>query len=210
MNVLKELRIHEDDQLEKWLSLDEKDKKKFMKEVLKFANVNPEELKAYCQTILPAEFSSLSIIYEALTRYSTDWNAFVAKELKRLIFAAKNDKFDPLNLSLLEDIETEDFYAKTKEVYTDVINYLTNNLSLEDEENLTFQMLETLEWFLIEMENEEEFKESTLWAKRLKFIAENGTIQLKVKAREILESDFSLDDIKPLSMIEKLTKIFVN
>ena len=210
MNVLKDLKIHEDDQLEKWLAFDEKEKKKFMKEVLKFGNAHPQELKDYCLAILPAEFSSLSIVYEALTRYSTEWNAFVAEELKRLVFAAKNDKFDPLNLSLLEDIETEDFFAQTKEVYTDVINYLTNNLSLEDEENLTFQMLETLEWFLIEMEDEEEFKESTLWAKRLKYVAENGTIQLKVKSREILQSNFTLVDVKPLSLVERLTKIFVN
>ena len=77
MGLIEQLRIHEKDQLSKWIASEEKISRRFNKDLVNFANDNPEAIKQYCINTLPNEFSSLSIVYEALSEFSVAHNKFL-------------------------------------------------------------------------------------------------------------------------------------
>lgn len=208
MNVIEKLKYHQENELEEWIDSDDKASRKFLKELVKYSKDNPNEVKQYCINTIPTEFSSLSIIYEAFSEYSIDFNEFLFEEIKRVVNLAKNKSIKPEYLEILTDIETEDIYSKTEDIYINILGFLTSNLHLQNETNFNVELLGVIGWFLIELDEDDEISESEIWINRITELANSADVNVKIKVREVLkESDIS-SSLSPLTFIEKIKGIF--
>lgn len=209
MNIIEQLKYHDDNQLDEWLDLDSKATKRFSKDIVKFANENPDIFKHYCSNIIPSEYSSLTIVYEALSEYSASWNSFLGEEIKRVINLAKTRQIKFDYLEILEDIETEDLYSKDEDVYIDIVNFLTFQLDIANEEPFNLQLLSIISWFLIEYDEDDDISESKIWIQRVKNIADNALQpNVKLEARETLKNIDTSISFKPLSILENIKRLF--
>lgn len=208
MNVIEKLKYHQENELDEWINSDEKESRKFSKELVKYSKANLNEIKQYCINTIPSEFSSLSIIYEAFSEFSIDFNEFLFEEIQRVVNLAKNKRIKPEYLEVLTDIETEDIYSKTENIYIDIMEFLTSNLNFQNEPKFNIELLDVISWFLIELDEDDEISEAETWINRIIELANNADVSVKIKAREVLkESDIS-SSLPPLSIIEKIKGIF--
>ncbi|MDC8003725.1 hypothetical protein POV27_06660 [Aureisphaera galaxeae] len=208
MNIIEELRYHETNQLDEWYDTKEKEQKRFLKGIVKYGEQHPDELKHYCSSTIPDEFSSLSLVYEALSEYSVSWNQFLFDEIQRVVLLAKNGRIDPEYLEVLEDIETEDIYSKTEEIYVQIIDFLVGNLSLTGNGKFNFQLLELLDWYLTDYDEDDDVHDGEVWVARIKEFAIEGSPEIKEKAREVLDN-FDLDfSFSPLTFKERISRFF--
>lgn len=208
MTIIEELKRYEKNQLDDWFNLSEKDQKRFCKDLIKFSNKHPDKLKAYCINTLPSEYSSLSIVYEALSEYSTEWNEFLCEEIKRVVILAREKRIKPKYLEILTDIECEDIFSKTEEVYIEILNFLTSELRVNNDDKFNEELLEIIDWYLIEYDEEDDILEAEVWVERVKALAEEGTPKVKVKARSLLK-DMDPDlRFKAMSFMENLKLFF--
>jgi len=199
MSLIEQLKYHDNNQLDEYLDFSEKKEKKFLKEIVKFAKENESELLQYCINTIPTENSSLSIIYEALSEYSASFNEFLFEEIKRVIDLAKQNRIKP---------EPEDIYSKDEDIYISMVNHMISSLSLNNENKFNTELLDIIDWFLIELDEDDEISESKNWASQLKILANNGNHSVKLKAREVLKNIDSSESLNPLSFMEKLKGIF--
>lgn len=209
MTIIEQLQHHENNQLEEWLDFDDKTSKRFSKDIVKFANSNPEEFKNYCINTIPSEYSSLSIIYEALSEYTTAWNAFLFEEVKRVVNLAKLKQIKYEYIEVLEEIETEDIYSKDEDIYIEVLNFLTSQLHLSNDEGLNLGLLSLISWFIIEYDEDDAISEIDAWVNSIKNLADNATqSNVKLEAREILDDLDDTISFKPLSILENIKRLF--
>jgi len=208
MNVIEKLKYHQENKLEEWIDSDDKESRKFSKELVKYSKDNLNEIKQYCINIIPSEFSSLSIIYEAFSEYSIDFNEFLFEEIQRVVNLAKNKRIKPAYLEVLTDIETEDIYSKTENIYIDIMEFLTSNLNLQNEPKFNVELLDVISWFLIELDENDEISESKIWINRITELGNNGDVSVKIKAREVLKDSDISSSLNPISFIEKIKGIF--
>ncbi|WP_299336721.1 hypothetical protein [uncultured Psychroserpens sp.] len=212
MTILEQLAYHENDQLEEWLDLDDKTQKRFHKDLIKFAKSNPDEFKNYCINTIPTEFSSLSIVYTALTEYSTAWNDFLFEEIKRVVTLAKNNKIKAEYLEVLEDIECEDIYSKDEDIYIEIINFLIAQLSTSNDKAFNLHLLEIIDWYLIEYDEEaDDIAEVSVWISSLRNIANNSThSSVREAATEAMGNlDESITSSSG-SLLDKIKSFFFN
>ena len=216
MTIIEQLKYHEKDQLSEWIDSDDKVSRRFSKDIVKFANEYPEVLKDYCVRIHPWEFSSLSIVYEALSEYSAAHNQFLLEEIKRVISLAQSKTIKTKYIEVLEDIETEDIYSKDEAIYIEIINFITAALHVENEEVFNLQLLSLLDWFLIEYDEDDDISEVKNWIISIKNIAENAK-QLEVReeakdALENLDENISYTDndatLESQSLLSKIKRFF--
>lgn len=210
MTIIEQLQYHDNNQLDEWLDLDDKTQKRFHKDVVKFANEHPDEFKQYCRSIVPTEFSGLGIIYEALSEYSTAWNAFLFEEIKRVVGLAKNNIIKAEYLEVLEDLECEDIYSKDESIYIEIINFLIAQLSLSNDKAFNLELLNIIDWYLIEYDEEEDdISEVTVWISSLKHIADNSPhSSVKVAAKEALENIDEQTVNSSFSLLDKIRSLF--
>lgn len=208
IDIIESLKYHEDDQLTDWIDYDDKTTKKFSKDVLQFANENPSAIKDYCHSTTPTEFSSLSIIYAALSEYSTDWHEFLFEEIIRVVTLAKEKRINPEFIEVLSDIETEDIYSKDEAMYIKMVDFLISQLHLQNVNAFNIQVLDLLDWFLMDLEEDDAILESKQWTNSILKFANNGNSAVKFKAREVLETMEVVVELSPLSLIDKVKGVF--
>ncbi len=208
MDVIEKLKCHQKDELAEWIGSDDKVYRKFLKELVKYSKENPDKIKQYCINTIPTEFSSLSIVYEALSEYSVDFNQFLFEEIQRVVNLAKNKRIKPKYLEVLTDIETEDIYSKTEDIYIQIMEFLTSNLNVQNEKNFNIELLDIIDWYLIDLDEDDDIAESEIWISRIKELAKNGDASVKIKAREALKDSDIPDSFSPLSFVEKVRGIF--
>jgi hypothetical protein len=208
MNVIDKLKYHQENELEEWIESDDKESRKFSKELVKYSKDNFNEVKQYCINTIPTEFSSLSIIYEAFSEYSIDFNEFLFEEIQRVVNLAKNKRIKLEYLEVLTDIETEDIYSKTENIYINIMGFLTSNLHLQNEPKFNVELLDVIGWFLIELDEDDEILESQIWINRITELANNADVSVKIKAREVLKDSDIPSSLSSLSFIEKIKGIF--
>lgn len=204
MDIIEKLKYHEKDTLDDWYDYSDKKTRKFEKELVKFADKNLEEIKQYCLSIVPTEYSSLSIVYEALTKYSTKYNDFIFEEIQRIVQLALEHKINPQYLSVLTDIEAEDIHSKSEEIYIKILDFLTYNLKVENGSELNIELLEVVYWFLYEFDDEDGFTESDTWEYRIVYLANNSDVNVKIKAHEVFEKSRYNKNLIKLSLFEKM------
>ena len=216
MDIIEELKKHDKDNLNIWINLDDKNTKKFSKDIVKFAGQSPEAFKQYCINTKPKEFSSLSIIYEALSEYSVAWNSFLLEEVIRVISLAKTERIKFEYIEVLEDIETEDIYSKDENIYREIIDFITSSLHVDNDKKFNLQILSLLDWFLIEYDEDDAISEVENWILSIKNIAENAMqSEVREEAKEVLENlsdDISYNDngltSEPSSFLTQLKRLF--
>ncbi|WP_047546461.1 hypothetical protein [Psychroserpens sp. Hel_I_66] len=216
MDIIEQLKFHEKDQLSKWIASEEKTNRRFSKDLVNFANENPDKIKQYCINTLPKEFSSLSIVYEALSEFSVAHNTLLLEEVKRVITLAKAKKIKAEYIEVLEDIETEDIYSKDETIYIEIIDYITSELHIDNEEKLNLQLLNLIDWFLIEYDEDDDIKEVSVWISRMKHLAENAKQpEVREEARDALENlDENLSynenplNLESSSILNKISSFF--
>ena len=208
MNIIEKLKYHQENELEEWIDSDEKVTRKFSKALVKYSKDNLYEIKQYCINTIPSEFSSLSIIYEAFSEYSIDFNAFLFEEIQRVVNLAKTKRIKPEYLEVLTDIEAEDIYSKTENIYIDIMEFLTSNLHLLNDPKFNVALLDVIGWFLFELDEDDEILESRVWIDRITELANKADVSVKIKAREILKEAEISSALTPLSIIEKIKGIF--
>lgn len=208
MEIIDRLKHYENNTVDEWYELDEKVNAKFLKDLVKFSNKNPEVIKAYCKSIIPSNDSSLGIIYEALSDYSTKWNDFLFEELKRVVTLAKERQIDAECLELLMDIETENLYEKDKDVYVKMVDVLISNLDVNNAENFNIELLDVIDWFLIEYDEGEIKVAANNWKSTLEQLATQVTPEVKAKVDEALKNFSSEIFSSSTSLLGKILKIF--
>lgn len=208
MNVIEKLKYHQEDELEEWLNSDDKESRKFLKELVKYSKDNLNEIRQHCVNTIPSEFSSLSIIYEAFSEYSIDFNEFLFEEIQRVVKLARSKRIKPKYLQVLTDIETEDIYSKTENIYIAIMEFLTSNLNLQNESNFNVELLDVISWYLIELDEDDDISESKKWISRITELANNADASVKIKAREVLKEFDISSSLNPLSFFEKLKGMF--
>lgn len=206
MNIIEQLTYHENDQLTEWYELDDKVTRKFQKELVKFSNENPNEIKQYCTDTLPSEYSSLSIVYEALSEYSTDWHEFLFEEIQRVVNLAKNQRIKPSYLEVLSDIELEDIYSKDEAVYIKILNFITANLNTNNDNQFNIELLEIMDWYLIEFDEDDDISEAKNWINTIENLIQNGSFPVKIKARKVLKDVDGYNN--PQSFFERFFGMF--
>tara|TARA_R110000751_G_scaffold306869_2_gene426438 strand:+ start:124 stop:777 length:654 start_codon:yes stop_codon:yes gene_type:complete len=216
MDIIEQLKFHEKDQLSKWIASEEKTSRRFSKDIVNFTNENPDSIKNYCINTLPREFSSLSIVYEALSEFSVAHNKFLLEEIKRVISLAQSKKIKPEYIEVLEDIETEDIYSKDEAIYIEIINFITSALHVDNDEKLNLQLLSLLDWFLIEYDEDDAISEVSIWISRMKNLAENAKqIEVREEAKDALENldeNLSFNEnastLESPSLLSKISRFF--
>lgn len=190
MHIIERLSFHEKDELDKWFELNGSESKQFLLDLVDFANSNFEELRHFCQSTEPKEFSSLSIVYEALSNYSIDYHDFLFEEIKRIVQYAKES--DASVLSILDDIETEEIYDNSEDIYLAIIDHL--HAELTDDPNhleFNFALLELLDFYLIDLEIKHESLQIKKWKEKLEDLTHKGPSKIRLKAKEVLEDYYS-------------------
>lgn len=204
MTVIDKLREHEANELDFWYAKSDDDQKNFEIEIQNFARHSFQELEAYCKTVIPTEFSSLSIIYNALSEETSEWSAFLLEEYKRILSFAKQKRFAYEHLEVLEDIDLCSIYENSPEDYYRFIDQLVKNLSQTDEHELTHAILDLIDWTLLVMSEDEDYRKNKRWFYRLAEFANEGNFKNRLLARDILEDTFVYPELKPLTFIEKV------
>ncbi|SNR14148.1 hypothetical protein [Tenacibaculum jejuense] len=207
-NSIEKLKYHEKNELDEWLDLDENESKKFLQEIIEFSRENFDQIKQYCLNTIPTEFSSLSIIYEAYSEHSSDFNQFLFEEIQRVVHLAKTNKIDPECLEILTDIDTENIYTDSIDIYIQIMNFLTSNLSLRNDKYLNIQLLEVISWYIIELDEDHNISESKVWFQKIKVLAERGSWSVRKKAREILNDSDPSNVSNFFSLFRRIKRIF--
>lgn len=208
MEVIESLKFHEKNEMDSWYDLSEKESRKFLKELAKYTNKNPTEIEQYCINTIPSEDSSLSIIYVALSEFSNKWNSILLNEIKRVVTLAKNSTIKPEVLDILTDIETEDIYSKDEDVYIEMLNFLTTSLSLSNNQKFNIELLEVIDWFLIDLDKDDNIIEAENWFKAIEVLAINGDSTVKSKAQEVVNSIEFETSLPTTSFMDRLKSLF--
>jgi hypothetical protein len=209
MDILETLKHHDTDQLTEWLGTDAANEQKFLDEVVLFSNENPDKIKAYCRNTVPTEFSSLQIVYQALSNDSKDWNEFLFEEVKRIIQLAKNKKINPEFIEVLSDIELESIYTEDNAVYVQMLNYLTSNLQDHNESEFTIELLGIIDWFLCYYEDDDSTPLHKKWMTPIIHLANTAAFNVKMKARTVIMDEESMKLLKSLTIKERIKSIFL-
>jgi len=208
MTVLEQLKAHELDQLDAWLDYSGKETKAFLKQIVAFAKENIDQLEAYCAQVVPTEFSSLSIVYQALSEHSVAYNDLLFKEVKRVVTLAKSNQIKPEYLEVLTEIETEDIYSKTEDIFVAMVSFMVATLNVQLPPNFNVELLDVIDWFVIDLDQDDNIPEAQNWIDILTDLAKNADPKTKVKAREVLETMDVDIKFEPLSFKEKLKRLF--
>ncbi|SFW47832.1 hypothetical protein [Cellulophaga fucicola] len=208
MNIIEKLKYHEDNQLDNWLDTDNKTTRKFRRDIASYAKNNFDEIKQYCLHIHPTDFSSLSIVYEALSEFSLDHNEFLYEEIQRITNLAINNKIDSENLNILTDIDMQGIYLKSLDIYIKIMNFLTKNLSSNTDSNYKIELLSVIDYYLIEVHKDDDILEFNNWINPIKDLASNDELSVKSEATKILK-DLGVSDLSgSTSFVEKVLGIF--
>ena len=208
MNIIEKLKYHEDNQLDNWLDTDNKTTRKFRRDIASYAKNNFDEIKQYCLQIQPTDFSSLSIVYEALSEFSLDHNEFLYEEIQRITNLAINNKIDSENLNILTDIDMQGIYLKSLDIYIKIMNFLTESLSSNPDSNYKIELLSVIDYYLIEVHKDDDILEFNNWINPIKNLAANDELSVKSEATKILK-DLGVSDLSgSTSFVEKVLGIF--
>ena len=202
--IINKLKEHEKNQLDIWFALEEKETKKFLNDVVSFADKNPDEIKQYCYSITLSEFSSLTIVYEALSEYSNDWTDFLADEFIRIVNVIEKGKDKPGFLEVLESIDVESIYKKNDAAFIKSLDFLTSKLDTDKSDKFNIHLLELIDNFILEIDDETEFMEYSNWISKVKRLENNGSKKVKAKAKEVLSDD----DSNSSSIFKKVFNLF--
>ena len=104
-DIISILEENENNQLDLWFDLDDKGTERLLNKVLNYALENPDKVKSYCSNIIPQKYSSLSIVYEALSRNHREWGAFLHDEIVRIVDLVERKEIPSSCLSVLNAID---------------------------------------------------------------------------------------------------------
>ncbi len=206
-DIIQKLKIYEDNQLDNWYDLDERVSEQFIADVSAYAQKNEEKIMTYCQSISPDEFSSLSIVYEALSN-DDKWNRFLFSEIVRVIELVKLEKSPITAIGILSDIDAENIYHDLP-LYIELINYLVAQLDVYNTDVFNIGLLDLLDWFLMELFINDEIAEVSDWYDTIKNI-HNYSLDLTVKrvARDAMRHLEDYKNVKKPSVLQELLNFY--
>jgi hypothetical protein len=208
MDIIQKLKYHESNHLLEWLESDEKTQKQFIKELLEFSKEHFDEIKDYCRNTKPSELSSLYIIYEAFSLYSFEYNEFLFEEIKRVVLLAKNKSISADCLSVLEDIEVEDIYLKQEPLYIEIMDFLTSQLHISNDEEFNYNLLDIIHWYLFAYDVEDQHPAAKVWMQRIEPLTADKTNFAAEIAKNILNDLNGKSGIDSSSFWDRIKKIF--
>jgi len=156
--MINQLKEYEKNNLDDWYDLEDSEQKKFLRSLASYIEDNKTEVRNYCSNTEVQEFSSLSIIYEAASVYSFRCNDFILEEIKRVVKLLQKNTIKAGKLEILEDFELEDLYEKEYSSYCQVLDFLIDSLSTSQSDKQNIALLELIDFYLIESDEDEQYK----------------------------------------------------
>lgn len=175
--MIEQLHTFDKNNLDDWYELSDSEQTDFLRKLAEYFKFNKSALSTYCNKNKPKEFSSLTLVYEAISIYSSKFNDFILEEIKRVIDLAKKKNITPNNIEILMDFEIEDIYEKDYSTYIKIIDFLINSLSNNQSDNLNIAILELLDFFLLESNDKDE--NNKLWKNKINNFIENSSENVK-------------------------------
>lgn len=197
MDVLTELRSHEADHLDRWYDLSAAESERLYKGIAHLAEKSPQTIRQYCQAVIPEEHSSLTIVYEALSEHSTACDEILYDEVKRLTKLAREGRFDCEHLTVLSDIDTLEMYDNNRRHYVAIIDCLVGHLDPPGTRNFTIAVLELLEWFFLDYDEDDKLPELEIWTGKVERLSKASDPEVRQAAED------ALDSLKGLSFLQK-------
>jgi len=207
-DIISILEENENNQLDLWFDLDDKGTERLLNKVLNYALENPDKVKSYCSNIIPQKYSSLSIVYEALSRNHREWGAFLHDEIVRIVDLVERKEIPSSCLSVLNAIDSEHMYSNSKDQYNKIMQYLISKLNIQGRDRFNTEILNIVDWFLAETDGTSKSSEFREWTKVITELANNGSFKVKTEARKVLANTEESFDLKPLTFFEKIRSIF--
>jgi hypothetical protein len=208
MGIIKKLEFHESDELDQWIDESNEENEVFLKEIADFAITNFNELSAYCDSIKIREFSSLTIVYRALSEHSNQFHPFFFDEIKRVISLATEKRIKNSRIEVLEDIDLEIIYEEDRLIYNQIINYLISQLNSNRKDSFSLAILDLLDMYLLEISEEDVDLQVESWMNSMNRFAERSSFEVKMRTREVLQDlDFEVK-LPKLSFTERIKSVF--
>jgi len=208
MGIIEKLEFHESDELDQWIDESNEENSVFLKEVAGFATTNFQDLKSYCHSLKIEEFSSLSIVYQALSEYSNQYHSFLFEEIKRVMSLASSGTIKSSRIEVLEDIDLEIIYEEDRSLYNNIIDYLLSHLHPKTKDSFALAILDILDFYLLEIPEENVDLQVENWINSMLRFAERASFEVKMRTREVLQDlDFEVK-LPKLTFKEKLKSLF--
>jgi len=181
----------------------------FSVEFAAFVDTNPAEIEAYLLKQEVTGYGTLYIAFEAISRYSKHPEIILPTVKKVLDFSYTTDEDSLYNMTVLDDIDTMELFDEHPTVYMQHMDLLVSRLKKEKELSYLMQLLDVFDMALV-IPVEPEYKQyiRKQWFDQIAEFANYGeTLNLKLKAREVIKNSEQDCDLIPLTFGERVKKL---
>jgi hypothetical protein len=187
MDVIAELCNHELDGLARWETLNEADSEALLEHIALFAQKDLEAMRRYCLSVTPAQQSSLGLVYKALSEHSNACDAFLADEVRRVVWLARESRIPPEHLDVLSNIDTAEMYDSNRPQYIAIVDELVSHLDSRGRKTFLVAVLELLEWFLLDYDADDDFPQVANWKMKLKRLKDSADWEVRASVNDALD-----------------------
>ena len=184
--VVAYLKEQELDELDKWINMEGEENDRIRVEIAQVMDVDPEPVYAYCRQLEPAEFSSLEIVYGALSEFSTKHFCFLNEEVTRLLSLLSSGKIEEERVEVLESIDMEQMYEHDQPTYVKAVLQVVDALDPDDSKDEKLTLLSILYMYLCDYDTTDQLFTQQQFS-YLNELSQNGSGTVKKEAQSVLE-----------------------
>lgn len=192
-----------------WFELSYDDQEKFSKEYAAYVDLHVAETEAYLQEREITFAGVLTIAFEAISLFSNHPEVLLPAVKKVLDHTYGREEFDLWDLEIIDNVDTLELFDRNKPVYMQYMDLLVSSLRPEKDPEYLVKLLEIFGLAFINPENlsENQFVRK-MWFDKIADLANYGPLKVKIAARKVITDSGQDCDLVPLTILEKIRKIF--
>lgn len=184
--VVSFLRSNEEDELDQWIGLDLEMNEKLCMEIAKVADDDPEPIYQYCRELLPAEFSSLEIVYASFSQYSEKHFMFLSSEVQRLLLLLESGTIGEERVEVLESIDMEQMYEHDQESYVQSVLHVVKAIDPGDSKTEKLTLFSILIMYLYDYDSSDQLFNPLQQFSYINELAQSGPAKVRKEASEVM------------------------